>query len=153
MTRNRAGEIRKAGPDDIPALAALQEGYPEAWTEEQLRAELGKEIGIFLCALSDGKPAGYLSGYVIPPDGHLANLCVDPARRRQGIGSLLLGEFLLRARERGCGRVTLEVRAGAAAVELYRKFGWKVTGERRNLYSSPDSDGYVMELTLSSGDP
>ncbi len=45
--------------------------------------------------------------------------------------------------------MTLEVRpSNAPAVALYRKLGFEVLGTRKNYYTNPDEDAYVMGLVL-----
>lgn len=65
-----------------------------------------------------------MAGY----DGHrgwLYAVASDPARRRAGIGSALVGEACARLAALGCGKVNLQIRAGNAAVaEFYRKLGF-----------------------------
>jgi ribosomal-protein-alanine N-acetyltransferase len=42
------------------------------------------------------------------------------------------------ARERGIGRVHLEVRDGNPAISMYRSAGFEQAGRRRNYYRAPD---------------
>jgi len=81
---------------------------------------------------------------------YISALAVDEMHRRKGIGSLLLGHSLERARGQRCRNVVLEVEGGnGPAIGLYRKFGFRFTGR-----SAPDSvrtntpRSLIMELEL-----
>jgi ribosomal protein S18 acetylase RimI-like enzyme len=81
---------------------------------------------------------------------YISALAVDEMHRRKGIGSLLLGRSLERARSQSCRNVVLEVEGGnEPAIGLYRKFGFRFTDR-----SAPDSTrthaprSMIMELEL-----
>jgi len=75
------------------------------------------------------------------------NLAVRRDFRRQGIGETLIRSVLKEARDKGGERATLEVRASnIAAIRLYQKLGFNVTGIRRNYYDAPKEDALVMWL-------
>lgn len=58
---------------------------------------------------------------------YLDDLCVDASRRGQGVGSALFEAVTALAKERGCGRITLNVWAGNAPAEaFYRSRGMTV---------------------------
>jgi ribosomal-protein-alanine N-acetyltransferase len=45
--------------------------------------------------------------------------------------------------------MTLEVRpSNAAAVTLYKKLGFEILGTRKNYYTNPNEDAYLMGLVL-----
>jgi ribosomal protein S18 acetylase RimI-like enzyme len=66
-----------------------------------------------------------------PDSLFLANLCVAPAHRSRGYGSVLLHEALTVARERGATRVELDVASSnLRAQRLYERLDWTVVTER-----------------------
>ena len=100
-------------------------------------------------ARKKGKVAGYLCAGLIMDEGHILNLAVGPGMRRTGIASVLIGDVIDRLRERGCRFLFLEVRdSNTAAREIYRKFGFKVIGIRKNYYVSPVEDAIIMRMRL-----
>jgi len=69
-----------------------------------------------------------------PPDGdmlYLAHLAVVPELRGRGVGGALIDQLVGMARAAGRARVVLDVAASNPRAEaLYRRAGFKVTGER-----------------------
>ena len=126
--------------------------YPHPWTR-----------GIF----SDCIRVGYdcwglqvenrLAGYTIlshaAGESHLLNLCIAPDWQRRGLGSILLGHAIREARQAGCSHMFLEVRpSNPAGIELYRRHGFEVVGERPAYYRSDEGreDAIIMRLDLST---
>ncbi|MHA6205006.1 GNAT family N-acetyltransferase [Dyella soli] len=71
-----------------------------------------------------------------PPDGdmhYLAHLAVAPELRGRGIGHALIEQLLATARQAGRRRLVLDVAASNPLAEaLYRRAGFRLTGERRS---------------------
>lgn len=93
---------------------------------------------------------GYLVGWLIFEEFHIANLGVHPDWRRKGLAGALLEFSLEWAVERGAERALLEVRASnAAAVSLYRKFGFSLISVRPRYYRFPTEDALVLQKRLT----
>ena len=73
-----------------------------------------------------------------PATAEVVRLVVAPARRRAGVGSLLLAEAVAAARADGLD-VDLQVVAGSGAVDVYARLGWVET--RRHTASWVGVDG------------
>ncbi|HKN69409.1 MAG TPA: GNAT family N-acetyltransferase, partial [Gemmatimonadaceae bacterium] len=69
-------------------------------------------------------------------------IAVLPGEQRRGVGTLLLDDFLDRAREKGGSRVHLEVRDGNPAIDMYRSAGFSPVGRRRNYYHATSGRRY-----------
>jgi len=75
----------------------------------------------------------------------VTTLAVDPSWHRRSIGSRLLLTLAREAIGRGATGLTLEVRMGnRAAQELYRRFGFRPAGVRKNYYVETNEDALVM---------
>lgn len=87
-----------------------------------------------------------LVAWFIVDELHIATIATHPEFRRQGIGRDLLKLALRSARARAI-TAFLEVRAGnAAALEMYRKFGFVEDGRRTGYYRDNHEDAILMSL-------
>jgi ribosomal-protein-alanine N-acetyltransferase len=78
-------------------------------------------------------------------DGHVTTIAVDPRWHRHKVGSRLLLAAAREAIARGAASLTLEVRmANSGAQELYRRFGFRPVGVRKNYYAETNEDALVM---------
>lgn len=131
--------IRDAGPDDLEAIARIQQSSPEGahWPPADYLA-----YGVRVAFLGT-QPAGFCAArHLGGGETELLNLAVAPELRRQGIGGRLLQDLL----GRFPGTVFLEVRASnTAARELYQTYGFKEVTVRKGYYSEPSEDAVVMK--------
>lgn len=138
--------IRAAAPDDVGALVAIERAcFSDPWPVrafEELCAGDGADCWV---AEVGGEPVGYWVGRRIDDEAELANFAVAPARRGQGIGRRLLYDFLVAAGGAASTVAFLEVRpSNAAALRLYRAFGFEELARRKDYYSRPVEDAIVM---------
>lgn len=161
--------LRLAAAADIPAMMDLERQCATAahWSEGQYRAALpacGTGLTARLVLVADGdepsfaepdarrKPtiAGFLVARHLGSEWELENIVVDPASRRKGLGTGLLGEFLRRAESAGSEFVHLEVRkSNRPARAFYEKCKFKEIGRRKSYYSNPAEDAILYRRTLS----
>jgi ribosomal-protein-alanine N-acetyltransferase len=79
----------------------------------------------------------------------LLKIGVAPRFQRLGIGTRLLEAAMAEGLSRGCLRCFLEVRkSNQAAIQFYVDHRFQVAGERRNYYTDPPEDAWVMERWL-----
>lgn len=92
---------------------------------------------------------GYGGFWLMVDEAHISTLATHPLWRRRGIGELLLVAMIDRATAIGARWVTLEVRpSNVVAQALYRKYGFEVTGLRKNYYSDNGEDALIMTTPL-----
>jgi len=85
--------------------------------------------------------------WLIVDEAHVATVATHPEYRRQGIGKRLLAHALRLIMRDGARSSFLEVReSNLAAQEMYRKFGYEVTGRRQRYYRDNDEDAILMSL-------
>ncbi|MDD4888550.1 MAG: GNAT family N-acetyltransferase [Phycisphaerae bacterium] len=76
----------------------------------------------------------------------LYSIAVDPTCRGQGLGARMLRDAIALCRREKIARLHLEVRAAnAAAIALYRKFGFEVESHLPDYYA-PRQHGVKMRL-------
>lgn len=83
-------------------------------------------------------------------EAELESILVHPDARRHGIGSLLLNTVTEWCRGRHhAAMLRLEVRSSnQAALALYHRHGFRITGHRPRYYRHPEEDAVLMELTF-----
>ena len=86
----------------------------------------------------DERPGGFALTRAIAGEAELLLLATEPGARRQGVGAALLRAVIDGARDRGAGRLHLEMRAKNPASALYRQHGFAQVGERREYYRGGD---------------
>ena len=130
--------IRSATADDLEGIRRLQEASPEAvaWNPADYLAHdcrvaaLGEQVAGFI-----------VTRRLVEAESEILNLAVDPALRRQGVATWLLGETLASAP----GSWFLELRpSNQAARSLYERFGFREVARRPAYYQDSGEDAVVM---------
>ena len=163
-------EVRPATEADVEAaldvfLEVVAEGrwlgteapVDRAERAERWRASLADPHRVMLVAVDDGRVVGHLglemAGYGVASLG----MAVAPASRGRGVGSALLAEAVATARRLGAHKVALQVWPhNAAALALYRRFGFAEEGRLRRHYPRANGelwDAVVMGLVLDETTP
>lgn len=103
-------------------------------------------------AVLDGEPVGMASG-VPGGDGgavELISMWVDPVARGRGVGDRLIDSIVRWAGRTGAGQLRLDVvEDNSAAIALYRRNGFRLTGEPASLMS----DGVRREVVMAAALP
>ncbi len=138
-------DIRPATAADLAAILAVERScYAQPWSEAQFRDELANPHGRVDLLFIGGEPAGYHCWWLLCGELHVLNLATAPRFRRRGVAARLLAAALDEAAARGLERALLEVRAGnAAAIALYRRFGFRESGRRVRYYADGE-DALLM---------
>ena len=139
--------IRKAVLKDVQALAKLdKECFSLPWSVQAFRDELSKnEVAFYLVASIGEEIIGFVGQWGILDEGHITNVAVHPSFRRKGIGELMLSELIRISEETGIFSHTLEVRtSNEVAINLYKKFGFKIAGVRKEYYSDNLEDALIL---------
>ena len=138
--------VRAPVPADVSAMIAIERAsFSDPWGDESFRQLAESADGHCRVAEQYGLVVGYWVGSRIDDEAELANLAVNPALRRGGIGRVLLEDFLRQVGATEGTTVFLEVRASnRAAIELYRGYGFTELARRKGYYMRPDEDALVM---------
>jgi [ribosomal protein S18]-alanine N-acetyltransferase len=135
--------------DHIDAVMTVMDGafgdkFGEAWTRSQLSGILPM-AGVFLILAiqrEDDSVVGFSLFRTVAGESELLLIGVLPGEQRRGVGTLLLDDFIDRARDEDVSRVHLEVRDGNPAIGMYRAAGFSPVGRRRNYYHATDGKRY-----------
>ena len=143
---NTTVQIKKMSERDCGAVWELQKKcFSVPWSLESIREMFETEGYLNLTAWEDGVLAGYIGIKAVLDEADITNVAVDPDRRRQGIGKMLLRELLAKAGDMGIRRIFLEVRvSNTAARALYEQAGFRTVDVRKNYYEKPKEDAYIM---------
>jgi ribosomal-protein-alanine N-acetyltransferase len=154
--------IRRMREEDLPEVLAIEAlSFSNPWSDNTFRGEIqntpvsfpmvvvrrpGDPVG---AAGADGEVVGYVIFWQIRDDVQVNNVAVRPDCRGLGLGEALMRYAIAKVRAAGAAFMTLEVRqSNTAAVSLYKKLGFETMGTRKNYYTRPDEDAYVMALVL-----
>lgn len=136
------------GGDDLDQVCALEaESFSNPWTREMLERELRHSdvARVYALRLPDGAIAAFCTCWIIFDELHVNTIAVAPARRRQGLGLLLMRHVLAEAARAGAERATLEVRrSNEAALRLYEQLGFRVSAVRPRYYTRPEEDALIL---------
>ncbi len=130
---------------DVPAVAKIEDAcFAHPWSMAALLEEVDNDTARFITATVQGRIAGYAGMHIGGDEGFIANVAVDPAFRRQGVGKALLLALLRQGRQESLYRLTLEVRpSNAPAIALYESLGFTCDGLRPGFYRDPTEDAAI----------
>ena len=139
-------DIRRARPEDASGIARLEElCFSDPWKQKDIFSYICSDDGMCFVATDDSGVIAYLIGRIIAPEGEIYRIAVDENKRERGIGYRLLSYSIKTERGRGLETVFLEVRKGnIPARKLYKAYGFREIGERKNYYHNPTEDAVLM---------
>ena len=148
MKTKRKIHIVPMTADHLDELARLEKiCFSRPWSRTMLAEELKNDCAAFLVAedLQSGTVLGYAGLLVAADEGYITNVAVFPEYRREGVAAQIIEVFMNFAQANRLAFLTLEVRpSNAAAIALYRGFGFEETGRRRNYYDLPKEDALIL---------
>ena len=162
--------IRRIRPDEALRLRALrlraladtpsafgstlgrEEAYgDDVWHERALRGAAGQDRVTYVAEDGD-RWVGMVTGLVDDPAEprlEVVGMFVEPIARGRGVGAALLEAVGCWARERGAPRLRLWVTStNGAALRLYRRCGFRPTGNTKPLDHTPAVSEYEMVREL-----
>ena len=139
-------EIRRSVPADAKEIAAAEtEIFPDPWSERDVTDALSQNGSMCYTALCDGAVVAYIIGRQISPEGEIYRIATIPSHRRRGIAYRLLDYAVKCERGRGLESLFLEVREkNIPARNLYKSYGFREIGMRKDYYKNPPDNAIVM---------
>lgn len=125
--------------------------YPFPWSRGNFADSLAAGYSAWVCRVG-GELVGYVVIMMAVDEAHLLNISVAGKRQRMGFGARLLHHAMQVAYRLGGRRLLLEVRpSNAAALDLYRHFGFVQIGVRKAYYPARDGreDAAVLVRSLA----
>jgi [ribosomal protein S18]-alanine N-acetyltransferase len=145
--------LRVAGRDDLDALHRFEllcfSDHP--FRRDHLAWILENDHAVTL--VEDGEDGGVIAAVMLLFEGRTCRVLsvgVAPEARRHGLASRLMQVAEALCRERRCPAIRLEVSTeNFAAIELYRRLGYRTDGVLYGYYSWGE-DAYSMEKNLAA---
>ncbi len=144
--------VRPARLDDLDLLSRLEEKAfgDMAWGGNAIADGLTASAVSTLLAhgVKQQTPLGFVLWRLLGDEAEILTLGVAPEGRRKGVATALLARSVCDAGNAGAARMFLEVGAhNAAAIALYRKFGFEQIGKRPSYYRD-GGDALVMRARI-----
>jgi len=150
--------IRKARKGDIDRIIDIERSWQHLshWSIDSYYRLLNDDsfTSSFVAEIEgdNGRPSivGFVIFHIAADLSEIYNIAVEASHARSGIGHELMKAAFHESGRRKDRKVILEVRkSNSPAINFYLKFAFKITGERKNYYSNPIEDAYIMELEIS----
>jgi [ribosomal protein S18]-alanine N-acetyltransferase len=150
--------IRKARKGDIDRIIDIERSWQHLshWSIDSYYRLLNDEsfTSSFVAEIEDERARLNIVGFVIfhiaADVSEIYNIAVENGYARSGVGHELMAAAIQESARRRATKVLLEVRkSNNPAINFYLKFNFRIAGERKNYYSNPVEDAYVMEHEVS----
>ena len=137
--------------EDIKYVADIEKSaILDPWSEKSFISQVEKSYSFNIVCKYLGKPIAYLCTDFVIDEFEICTIAVDEKFRQRKIGKKLLTMLIEEANDRNAKLITLEVRASnAPAISLYEKMGFENLGTRKDFYSKPKEDAYIMTKYLN----
>ncbi len=144
-----------ASPERVDDIAKLHARlFDPPWDRESI-ADLVEHpaAAAFIAQVREPKAlAGFVIGQIAADEAEILSIGVAPEWQRRGIASQMVDGLVRAARRAEVKRLFLEVAAdNAAAIKLYKGFGFEAVGNRKAYYRRPGGqpvDAVVLALAL-----
>src|SRR5438876_4828447 len=150
--------IRKVRKGDVDRIVDIERSWHHLshWSIDSYYRLLNDDsfTSSFVAEIEDEHGRLHIVGFVIfhiaADISEIYNIAVESRTARSGIGKQLMAAAIDESERRHARKVVLEVRkSNNPAINFYLGFDFRIAGERRNYYSNPVEDAYVMELDIS----
>lgn len=139
---------RLSTPEDLDGVLAIEDAsFNNPTTREWYEAELKRPevCYIYVLRTETVHVAAFCAFWLVGDQAHINQLAVMPQLRRQGIGRQLLDGILDEVAHLGAAELTLEVReSNTPALELYARAGFERMAVRKNYYTNPVEDAFIL---------
>lgn len=119
--------------------------FSKPWSLKSIESELSNECAYFYTIKYNNVVVGYGGMHIIIDECYVDNIAVLPKYQNRGIGKGIVKHLIEVAKSKECNFISLEVRqSNINAISLYESFNFKVVGKRKNFYSSPTENAYIL---------
>lgn len=138
--------IRFMTIDDVNGVFEVEKNcFEHYWSKNEFEKEIKNDVARYLVAEIDEKIVGYVGIWFVAGEGHITNVAVHSDYRGQKIGDILIKHLVKMCEDNNIFAITLEVRvSNLVAQNLYKKYGFKLAGIRKEYYSDNKEDAMIM---------
>lgn len=143
--------IRQMTVEDIDQVKKIEaESFTLPWTEDIYQKELTENNYAYYYVIAINQQIiGFCGVWIVVDEAQITNIAISSRYRGHGYGASLFQYVINQAILAGSVRLSLEVRiSNIIAQKLYRKFGLKPAGIRKNYYTDNNEDAIVMWVNL-----
>jgi len=144
-------KIREMQVGDVESVCELEkQAFPDVCSKKNMEYEvLENSLSFAYVVEKDRLIIGYAIYWRVNTEVHLLNFTIDENHRRKRIGSSLLNYLIndWKLKEIQAGHLEAR-RSNEAARNLYLKYGFEVSGVRKNYYSKEKEDAILMSIFL-----
>ena len=125
----------------------LEKDFDDFWNYNVFKSELeNPNSKYFICKLNN-EIVGFAGVVIVLDEADITNIVVKKDFRNKGIGNALLNYLIEFCKSKNLSKINLEVSSNNdIAINLYKKFGFKQVGNRKNYYQN--SDGLLFTKTI-----
>lgn len=143
--------IRKMEIKDADSVYRIEnQAFFEPWSKKSLIKDLVSNSFLSHYVYEyEGRIVGFYIASHVLDEVEIFTIAVDSAYRNMGIGKAMLDHLIDISKKRNDKEIYLEVSTkNIAAINLYRKFDFKIMGIRKNYYQKLGEDAYNMVKEL-----
>ena len=140
--------IEKFDISDLEQIKVnLETEFDNFWNSNILEKELNSDSSFYLCCKLDLEIVGFAGITIVLDIAELNNIVIRKDKRGNDYSSLLLKELIKIAKSHDCTKLNLEVAINnEIAINLYKKFGFKLVGTRTNYYKGVDALLFTLDI-------
>ena len=146
-------QIHKSKESELQSIAMLEAAcFHDSWPLEQVIYEWKENpVANLYSATIDDEVVGYIDFFITFDSASVARVCVASEYRRNGIAKALIEKMVEVCKKQAepVENITLEVReSNEAAIELYKKNGFKTITKKKLYYSDGEDAIYMVRCIL-----
>ena len=132
---------------DMPEVLRIEQGNFEfPWVDDDFIRCLRQRNCIGMVAEHEDRVVGFMIYELHRTRIHVLNFCVDPAYKRQGIGSQMVAKLIAKLSSQRRLRILLEVRETNLAAQLFfHENGFRAITVLHGYYEDTPEDAYLMQ--------
>ncbi|WP_130859524.1 ribosomal protein S18-alanine N-acetyltransferase [Gracilibacillus phocaeensis] len=144
-------DIRSMTEADMEAVKQIdRRSFTDPWPDYVYQEELtNNQHAKYFVMTNDQEVIGFCGVWMVLDEAQITNIAIDPDYQGNGYGTVLFQYVINYAIAHGIIRLSLEVRvSNTRAQAVYKKFGLKPGGIRKNYYSDNQEDALVLWVNL-----